>query len=535
MYGFVPDPKGFSVLTPSPSAVQTPGRPLRQGVVLFITCLALATVMAAMASLNVALPDIARQTHATQTQQSWIVDAYSLVFASLLLPAGALGDRFGRRRALVAGLIVFGAGSALAEFTTSPDQLIALRAVLGAGAALIMPATLSTITSSFPREQRARAVSIWSAVAGASGVLGLLASGTLLEWWSWQSVFRFNVLLAVVALVGTLAFVPESADSRPAPLDAVGAILAAAGIAALVYAVIEAPVNGWSDPVTLGGIAVGLSVLVGFVLFELRSRHPLLDPRLFTDRRFAAGSLSITLQFFALFGFIFVVMQYLQLVRGDSALMAALSLLAMPIGMVPASRLSPGLTQRFGDRGPWVAGLLALAAGLGVLAHLDGGSSYWHIAAGLIPLGAGLGLAMPPATTSITSAVPQGLQNVGSAVNDLARELGGALGIAVLGSILTAGYRDNLHLTGVAPQAAEAAKSSLAGAAAAGPEVMHQAQDAFVTGLRASLHGGAVTAVVTAIAVGVLLRRRRTASSGTPCPAPAEPVPHSGPEQADAA
>nr|WP_078630549.1 MFS transporter [Streptomyces roseochromogenus] len=523
------------MLTPSPPGVKTPGRPLRQGVVLAITCLALATVMAAMASLNVALPDIARQTHATQTQQSWIIDAYSLVFASLLLPAGALGDRFGRRRALVVGLIVFGAGSALAVFTTSPDQLIALRVLLGVGAALIMPATLSTITSSFPREQRARAVSIWSAVAGASGVLGLLASGTLLEWWSWQSVFWFNVVLAAVALVGTLAFVPESADARPVPLDAVGAILAAAGIAALVYAVIEAPVNGWSDPVTLGGIAVGLLILVGFVVFELRSRHPLLDPRLFTNRRFAAGSLSITLQFFALFGFIFVMMQYLQLVRRDSALMAALSLLAMPIGMVPASRLSPRLSQRYGDRGPWVAGLLALAAGMGVLAHLDGNSAYWHIAAGLIPLGAGLGLAMPPATTSITSAVPKGLQNVGSAVNDLARELGGALGIAVLGSILTASYRNNLHLTGVPPQVAEAAKSSLAGAAAAGPGVMHQAQDAFITGLRASLHGGAITAVVTAVAVAVLLRRRRTASDKTPCPAPAEAVPHSGREQADAA
>ncbi|MER6329340.1 MFS transporter [Streptomyces sp. NPDC001034] len=515
--------------------MQVPGRPLRQGAVLAVTCLALATVMAAMASLNVALPDLARQTHATQTQQSWIIDAYSLVFASLLLPAGALGDRFGRRRALLVGLIVFGAGSALAVFTTNPDQLIGLRALLGVGAALIMPATLSTITSGFPRAQRARAVSIWSAVAGASGVLGLLASGTLLEWWTWQSVFWFNVLLSAVALVGTLAFVPESADSRPAPLDVVGAILAAAGIAALVHAVIEAPVDGWSDPVTLGGIGLGLVVLVAFVVFELRSRHPLLDPRLFTNRRFAAGSLSITLQFFALFGFIFVMMQYLQLVRGDSALTAALFLLAMPIGMIPASRLSPRLTQRLGERIPWVAGLLALAVGLGVLAHLDGGSAYWHIAAGLVPLGAGLGLAMPPATTSITSAVPKSLQNVGSAVNDLARELGGALGIAVLGSMLTAGYRDNLHLTGVPPHVAEAAKSSLAGAAAAGPRVMHQAQDAFVTGLHTSLHGGAITAVVTAIAVAVLLRRRRTPGDRTPCLAPAEPVPCGGRERTDAA
>ncbi|MFF0690899.1 MFS transporter [Streptomyces albogriseolus] len=480
---------------------------MRQGIVLAITCLALATVVAAMASLNVALPDIARQTHADQTQQTWIIDAYSLVFASLLLPAGALGDRFGRRRALIIGLVLYGAGSALAALATDPNLLIGLRALLGLGAALIMPATLSTITSSFPRAQRARAVSVWAAVAGGSGVLGLLASGLLLEQWSWQSVFWFNVLLAAVALVGTLVFLPESAEARPAPLDVIGAVLAAVGIGALVYAVIEAPVHGWSDPLTLGGIALGLLVLAGFVAYELRHRHPLLDPRLFRNRRFAAGSLSLTLQFFALFGFMFVVMQYLQLVRGYSALTAALSLLAMPIGMIPASRLSPLLTRRLGARGPWVAGLLVLGAGLAVLSHLDGASSYGHIAAGLIPLGAGLGLAMPPATTAITDALPKELQNVGSAVNDLARELGGALGIAVLGSLLTATYRSDLHLTGVPPQVAEAAESSLAGAAAAGGTVLHHAQAAFTTGLHAALLGAAITAVVTAIAVAILLRR----------------------------
>ncbi|MFD1657506.1 MFS transporter [Streptomyces caeni] len=504
---------------------------MRQGAVLAITCLALATVVAAMASLNVALPDIARHTHADQTQQSWIIDAYSLVFASMLLPAGALGDRFGRRRALVVGLVVYGAGSALAALTSDPNMLIALRAVLGVGAALIMPATLSTITSSFPRAQRARAVSIWAAVAGASGVLGLLASGLLLEWWSWPSVFWFNVVLASVALAGTAVFVPESADARPAPLDVTGALLAAAGIAGLVYAVIEAPVNGWSDPVTLGGIALGLLVLAGFVAYELRRRHPLLDPRIFRNRRFAAGSLSIALQFFALFGFMFVVMQYLQLVRGDSALTAALSLLAMPIGMIPASRLSPLLTTRLGVRGPWVAGLLMLAAGLAVLARLDGASPYGQIAAGLIPLGAGLGLAMPPATTAITDALPKELQNVGSAVNDLARELGGALGIAVLGSILTAVYRDNLHMTHVPSRVAEAAHSSLAGAAAVGGPVLRQAQDAFVTGLHAALFGGAITAGATAVAVAILLGRRRTPADKAARRAPADPMTHSGRER----
>lgn len=493
---------------PSLQTVHASGPTLRQGAVLAITCLALGAVVAAMASLNVALPDIARQTHADQTQQSWIIDAYSLVFASLLLPAGALGDRFGRRKALVIGLAIFGVGSGLAALASRPEVLIGLRAVVGVGAALVMPATLSTITSSFPREKRASAVSIWSAVAGASGVLGLLASGILLEWWSWQSVFWINVLLAGVALVGTLAFVPESIESRPLPLDGIGAILAAGGIAALVCAVIEAPANGWSDPLTLGGVALGLLILGGFVVFELRQRHPLLDPRLFTNRRFAAGALSITLQFFALFGFLFVVMQYLQLIRGDSALIAALSLLAMPIGMVPSSRLSPRLSARFGDRGPWVVGLLSIAAGLTVLAGLDVGSAYWHLVAGLIPLGAGLGLAMPPATTAITGALPQSLQNVGSAVNDLARELGGALGIAVLGSLLTATYRGHLHPMGVPGHLAQAARSSLAGAVAVGGPVLQEATSAFTTGLHTALLGAAATAAATAVGVAVLLRRR---------------------------
>ncbi len=489
--------------------VAVPGRVRHPGVVLAVTCLALAVVVSAMASLNVALPDIALQTHADQTQQSWIIDAYSLVFASLLLPAGALGDRFGRRRALLAGLLVYGAASVGAALATSPDVLIALRAVMGAGAALVMPATLSTITSTFPREQRARAVSVWAAVAGAAGVLGLLASGILLQSWSWSSVFWFNGALVGAAVVGTVVFVPESAERGAPRLDVIGAVLAAGAVATVVYAVIEAPVNGWSDPRTLGGLGLGLLLAVGFVAWELRRRHPLLDPRLFRNRRFAAGSLSITLQFFALFGFMFVLMQYLQLLRGDSALTAALSLLAMPLGMVPTSRLSPRLSARFGARGPWVLGLLGLAAGLAVLSRLGTTSSYPEVAAGLVPLGAGLGLAMPPATTAITDALPAHLQNVGSAVNDLARELGGALGIAVLSSLLNGAYRAHLHLTGVPAHLAEAARSSLAAATAIGGPVLDPARTAFADGLHTALLGASGAALLAALTVALLLRRPR--------------------------
>ncbi|MFD9588971.1 MFS transporter [Streptomyces sp. NPDC059980] len=483
-----------------------PAPAARHHLVLVVTCLALGTVVAAMASLNVALPDLARETHATQTQLSWIIDSYSLVFASLLLPAGALGDRFGRRRALLAGLTLFGAGSAAASLTTDPSTLIALRGVLGVGAALVMPATLSTITSTFPRAQRAQAVSVWAAVAGASALVGLFATGAQLEGWSWRSVFLLNVALALVALIGTLLFVPESAEPQQPRLDIGGALLAVAGLVALVYSVIEAPTRGWADPVTLGGIGLGLVVLAGFVLFELRRAHPLLDPRLFRNHHFAAGSLSIMLQFFVFFGFIFVMMQYLQLVRGDSALMAATSMLPIALTMVPVSRAMPRLVARFGFRRPWVAGLVGVAGGMGVLSLLDASSPYWLIATGLVPLGAGMGLAMTPATTSITDALPRSLQNVGSAMNDLARELGGALGIAVLGSLLSAAYRDHLSLPGLPDHVADAARSSLAAAHAIGGPVSDHATTAFVDGMHVALLGAAAAAVLAAVTVALLLR-----------------------------
>ncbi|MFG2307299.1 MFS transporter [Streptomyces sp. NPDC048566] len=488
----------------APAAGSAPAA--RHNLILVVTCLALGTVVAAMASLNVALPDLARETHATQTQLSWIIDSYSLVFASLLLPAGALGDRFGRRRALLAGLAIFGAGSGAASLTTDPATLIALRGVLGVGAALVMPATLSTITSTFPGAQRTRAVSVWAGVAGAAALVGLFATGALLEGWSWRSVFLLNVALALVALVGTLLFVPESAEPRQPRLDVGGALLSVGGLVALVYSVIEAPTRGWADPATLGGIGLGLVVLAGFVLFELRRTNPLLDPRLFRDHHFAAGSLSIMLQFFVFFGFVFVMMQYLQLVRGDSALMSATAMLPMALTMVPVSRATPHLVARFGLRGPWVAGLVAVGAGMGLLSRLDASSPYWFVASGLVPLGAGMGLAMTPGTTAITDALPRSLQNVGSAMNDLARELGGALGIAVLGSLLSATYRDHLSLPGLPDRVAEAARSSLAAAHTVGGPVADRATTAFVDGMHVALLGAAGAALLAAVAVAVLLR-----------------------------
>lgn len=472
-----------------------------------VIMLALATVVSAVASLNVAIPSIARDTRATQTELSWIIDAYALVFAALLLLGGAIGDRYGRRRALIAGLVIFGGASIAAMTVSGPTALIVMRGLLGVGAALVMPATLSTITSTFPAEQRARAVGAWAGVAGASAILGLLMSGALLEAWSWQSVFGLNVALAALALIGTARFIPESAEPGAPRLDLFGALLTVAGLGALVYSVIEAPTHGWDSVETLGGIGVGLLILAAFVGWELRRRNPLIDPRLFRNRLFTAATVAITVQFFAFFGLVFLLLQYLQLVRGDTPLIAALSLVPMALTMMPSARgIAPRLSQHIGAMRVCVLGLALITGALVVLAQLDDQSSYWLLLTGLVPLGAGMGLAMTPATTAITDALPAAKQGVGSAMNDLARELGGALGIAVLGSVLQSTYRSNLDLDGVAEPAAEQARSSLALAARLGPAVQSEAQAAFADGMQMALLCAAAVVAATAVAVVGLMR-----------------------------
>jgi EmrB/QacA subfamily drug resistance transporter len=509
-------------------------------VVTSVVCVALGAVTAAMASLNVALPDLARSTQATQTQLEWVIDAYSLVFAALLLPAGALGDRFGRRRGLLAGLAIFGAGSAVAMTASSAGELIALRAVLGLGAALVMPATLSTITGTFPPAARARAVSVWAAVAGGSALLGLLCTGALLEAFSWRSAFAVNVILSVIAIAGTLLFVPESAHPEAPRLDTAGALLAMVSLTALVFSIIEAPEAGWAAPRTLGGIAAGLAAGVVFAIWELRQEHPMLDLRYFRNRRLSAGSLSIFIQFFAFFGFIFVALQYLQGARGDSPLEAALSMLPMAAAMMPTARITPRLVARFGARNVCVAGLCLIATGLVTISRVDMSSPYWLLLAGLIPLGTGMGAAMTPATAAITEGLPAGQQGVGSALNDLSREVGGALGIAVIGSIVTATYRANLHLAGVPAGLAGHARDSFAMAIHAGGPVRATAATAFTDGIHVGLLYAAGAALLAAVTISILLtgdlRTRRNIHREQPelgCEQPG--LPGAQPELASAA
>ncbi len=510
----------------SSSGAESPAG-VRHGAVTAVVCLALAAVVAAMSSLNVALPDIARSTHASQTQLEWVIDAYSLVFAALLLPAGAIGDRYGRRRALVIGLAIFGAGSLAAMFVSGANELIALRAVLGMGASLVMPATLSTITGTFPPAQRTRAVSIWAGVAGGAAIIGLLCSGTLLEFWSWRSVFGLNVVLAALALIGTIRIVPESADKDAPKLDRGGALLVVIALVALVFSIIEAPTEGWVSARTLLGIACGLVILAVFVRYELRRKTPMLDPRIFTSRKLSAGSSSIFVQFFAFFGFIFVMLQYLQLVRGDSAIISAVSMLPMAAGMMPSARLSPLLVARLGARRVCVAGLILIAAGLSILAQLDAGSSYWLIVAGLVPLGVGMGMAMTPATSAITEALPASQQGVGSAMNDLSREVGGALGIAVIGSVLAGVYRSHLTLPGAPAALVDKAKESLAVATHLGGAATQAANSAFLDGLHLALLVAAGAAVLAALWVAILLRHsgsEQSESVSVPVQQPSRPA-----------
>ena len=487
--------------------------PRRLRLVLAVVAVSLMTVVSAVSGLNVALPSLARDTGASQTQLTWVVDAYTVVFAGLLLFAGALGDRYGRKGILLAGLAVFGLAAGGATLTDDPAVLVALRALMGVGAAGIMPTTLSVITTSFPPAERPKAVGVWVGVAGGGAVLGLFGSGLLLEWFAWSSFFVLNVVLATVGFVGALLVVPGSRDPQAPPLDVVGALLSLLAVGGLVFGVVEGPERGWSDAVTVAALATGVVAAVLFVRWELRRPEPMLDPRLFALRGFGSGSLSITAQFFAAFGFFFAILQYLQFVVGLSPLAAAVRILPLPFVMVPLPRTAPLLARKVGFRRLGPTGLVLMAAGFVVLSTLDVELQYGVFLAGLVLFGAGMGLAGTPATTAITEALPEAKQGVASAVNDTAREVGSALGIAVLGSALNATYRSGVD--GVAAtlpaQAAEHVRASVAFVASPqvaamgerGRPIVDAAKAAFLDGVSTALLAAAVVLVVAAVVVYV--------------------------------
>jgi EmrB/QacA subfamily drug resistance transporter len=447
-------------------------------------------VSGAVAGSNVALPSIARDTGASLTQLQWIVDAYAIVFAALLVPAGAIGDRYGRKPLLTAGLILFGAISFAAIFAHTPATLIGLRAGLGVAAALIMPVTLSVVTTVFPPEERGRAVGTWVGVAAGGAVVGMAASGILLHFFSWPSIFALNVALAALALLGTLLVVPATRELHPPRLDPVGTLISVAALVTFVFGTIEGPNHGWTSPLTLGALLGGLAAIALFVGWELRRREPMLDPRHFARRGFGAGSLSISVQFFAIFGFLFLALPYLQSVRGYSPLHAAAALLPLALIVIPLSRVAPRIAARLGVRITGPIGLALLASGFLVLSSLATSGSYWHIFAALVLLGTGMGLSGSPATTAVVASLPREKQGVASSVNDLSRELGGALGIAVLGSILNSTYRTQLasHTTTLPTSLAAKARGALGAAQLIGQRLgdhnlITHANTAFVHGI----------------------------------------------------
>jgi len=510
----------------SPLPVLTPGR---TRAVLAVVALALMAVVSAVSGLNVALASLARDTGATQTELTWIVDAYTVVFAGLLLLAGALGDRYGQRELLAGGLAVFGAAAALGMLTSDPHLLIAVRALMGVGAAAIMPTTLSVITTSFPPAERPRAIGIWVGVAGGGAVLGLFGAGLLLQYFSWNSFFALNVVLAGLALLGTIALVPRSRDADAPRLDLPGALLSLVTVGGLVFGIIEGPERGWTDGLTVGALVLGLLAGTAFVAWELRAEHPVLDPRLFRLRGFSAGSLTIAVQFFSAFGFFFIALQYLQFVVGYSPLRAAAALLPLPLVMIPLARRAPLIAQRVGFGRLAPIGLLSMAAGFVVLAQLGTELSYGVFATGLVLFAAGMALAGTPATTAITASLPPAKQGVASAVNDTARELGSALGIAVLGSVLNQQYRSGMAsaVAGLPAPVAERVQSSVAFTRS--PELhrlggdvadrlaglVHQAQQSFVAGISAAVLVAAALLVVTAVVVAVRARRTDTTTDDT--------------------
>jgi EmrB/QacA subfamily drug resistance transporter len=505
----------------APAAADRGGR----SAILATICLALVLVVVGVSMLNVALPDMSRALGASQADQQWLVDGYTVSLAALLLFAGALGDRFGRRRALVAGIALFGVANALSAVTDSTGPLIGLRILAGVGAALIMPATLSTITSVFPPDQRAKAVGVWAGVAGAGGMIGLLGAGAMLELWWWGSVFVVTAAFAVVALVATLLVVPETREVHAARVDILGALLSIVAVGGLVVGIIEGPSRGWTDTVTLFGLVGGTLASVLFISWELRNPAPLLDPRLFRVRGFATGSASLFLQFFALFGFFFVALQYLQLVREYSALVSAVALLPAAVVMMPLSTVAATLADRYGQRLVGAAGLLVAAGGFAVIASMQTGSGLMQFELGLVLIGAGAALAMTPATNAIVSSLPQAKQGVASAVNDTARELGSAFGIAILGSAFNSGYRSSIDgaLHDLPASAAAAAHDAPAGALAvagqagtAGQQLAAAARHAFMSGTRAAMVIGAALLVVGAVYVAL---RGNRADAEVPVPA----------------
>jgi len=490
--------------------------------------------------VNVALPAMVRELHATTTQLQWVVDAYNLVFAALLLTFGSLSDRFGRKGMLLAGLAVVGAASLAGGFATSPAQLIAARAVMGLGAAMTFPATLSLIANVFTeRKERARAIGLWGAIAGAAIATGPIVGGWLLEHYSWAAIFIAMAPVAAAAVVLVALVVPTSKDPDAAAVDVPGLVLSSATMALLVFTIIEAPSYGWTAPRSVAGFAASAVLLTAFIAWELRAAHPMLEVGLFRNMRFSAASGAVTVSFFTLFGFIFLITQYFQFVRGYGPLSTGVRLLPVALSVGVGSIAGTQLAVRAGTKLVVTTGLVAMAGFYAwVAATISTTLSYGVIAAQMVVYGLGLGLTSAPATESIMGAISTAKAGIGSAINDSTRLVGGTLGVAVIGSVYASVYA--ARLTATMPAAVPAPVAAIAhqsvGAAyvaagriaalghpALGLALHYASTNAFLRGLIiGALVAGGIAAVGAVLAVLFLPAQPASPAAGQA--EPAEPA-----------
>ncbi|MDY7089790.1 MAG: MFS transporter [Actinomycetota bacterium] len=494
--------------------------PRRRRAILIAVCVALMAVIASVSGLNVAQQQIALAFGASQSTVLWIINVYALTLAALLLPLGAVGDRWGRKPVLLTGLLIFGVASAAAGLAGSTGVMIAARLLSGVGAAMIMPVTLAVITSTFPESERSRAIGVWTGVAGGGGLLGMYLSAILVDVASWRWLFVLPVALVVAAAVLAARAVPDSREGHG--FDVVGSLASLIAVVALIFVLHEGPVRGWTAPETLISLAVGVAATTGFVLWELRHPSPLLDVRLFRERGLASGSVSLLTVFGVQAGIFVVLFPYFQAVLGWSGLRSTFAMLPMALLMMAASGLAPRLAERAGGRATMATGIALGGAGLALMALLvsvDGG--YLSVLPGMLAMGLGMGLSMTPSTEAITSSLPRSRQGVASALNDVTREFGTALGVALLGAILSAGYRSAVDSR--LPGAPEPVRGNIANAVGdAG--LIRAARESFVDGWQQAMWAGvAVMALLFAYVVARGPARsvaRGRSASGMRGPAP---------------
>ena len=493
----------------------------RRWLILLVLNVSLLVIVVDNSILNVAIPSIVNQLGASTSELQWIVDSYTLVFAGLLLTAGSLGDRFGRLPALQFGLAVFGIGSLLAALSDSSGQLIATRAFMGIGGAFIMPATLSIIANVFPAPERGKAIGVWAATAGVAIALGPLIGGFLLEHFYWGSVFLVNLPIVAIGILAGVFLIPDSKDPAAPKLDPVGAIASIVGLSLLLYAVIEAPTKGWTASSTVLAFTGGAVVAAFFFWWELHTDKPMLDLRFFKNPRFSAGSGAISAVFFAMFGSIFVLTQYFQFVLGYSALQTGVRLLAWAIPTMIVAPLSAKVVQHIGTKLTVAGGLSLVSIGLLLFTGVNEHSAYFPgIMLRMILMSTGMALTMAPATDSIMGSLPLAKAGVGSAVNDTTRQVGGAVGVAVVGSVFTSVYAshlaDSMRGAPIPPPALDTAQEGIGNAfgvaltvgGQTGADLVAAAKTAFVDAFHVGLYVGAGVALIGAIAVLIWMPAR---------------------------